>query len=60
MHATQFFGKDVKIVYVESIARVETLSLSGKLLYLTADYFLVQWPQLQSKYPRTEYMGRLC
>jgi beta-1,4-N-acetylglucosaminyltransferase len=56
----QFFGKDVKIVYVESIARVESLSLSGKLLYRTADYFLVQWPQLKAKYPAAQYLGRLC
>jgi beta-1,4-N-acetylglucosaminyltransferase len=50
----------VKIVYVESIARVETLSLSGRLLYRTADHFLVQWPQLQAKYPRAQFVGRLC
>lgn len=56
----KFFGRKVKIVYVESIARVETLSLSGKLLYRTADHFLVQWPQLQAKYPHAQFLGRLC
>eukprot|EP00794_Sanderia_malayensis_P016008 gene16008-17624_t len=49
--------KDVKIVYVESICRVKTLSLSAKLLYYFADRIIVQWPDLNAKYPRTIYMG---
>ena len=49
----------VKVIYVESICRVETLSLSAKLLYYLADHLLVQWPSLQAKYPRTQYIGRL-
>ena len=52
--------KSVTIVYVESICRVQTLSLSGRLLLHVADHFLVQWPQLATKYPRTRYIGRLC
>ncbi|GMH37084.1 hypothetical protein BSKO_04957 [Bryopsis sp. KO-2023] len=50
-----------KIVYFESIARVKSLSLSGKLMYHSrmADCFMVQWPELQSQYPRSEYKGRL-
>ncbi|XP_050224131.1 UDP-N-acetylglucosamine transferase subunit ALG14-like [Mercurialis annua] len=49
------------IFYVESIARVQRLSLSGLLLYKLriADQFFVQWPQLQRKYPRTQYVGCL-
>ena len=56
------FGlKDVKIVYVESICRVEKLSLSGMLLYylFMSDNVFVQWPQLKEKYPRTRYIGRV-
>lgn len=56
----KFFGlHDVKLVYVESICRVEALSLSGKLLYYIADQMVVQWPELQTKYPRTTYLGRI-
>ncbi|XVF40189.1 hypothetical protein PTKIN_Ptkin01aG0091500 [Pterospermum kingtungense] len=46
------------IFYVESIARVKRLSLSGLLLYklCIADQFFVQWPQLQKKYPRAHYV----
>lgn len=56
----KFMGlRDVKLVYVESICRVKALSLSGKLLYYLADHLVVQWPELQSKYPRTTYLGRI-
>ncbi|KAJ4826633.1 hypothetical protein Tsubulata_002236 [Turnera subulata] len=49
------------IFYVESIARVKRLSLSGLLLYKLriADQFFVQWPQLQKKYPRAHHVGCL-
>lgn len=49
------------IFYIESIARVRKLSLSGLLLYKLhlTDQFVVQWPQLQSKYPRSQYVGRI-
>uniref|UniRef100_A0AC11DSQ9 ALG14 UDP-N-acetylglucosaminyltransferase subunit n=1 Tax=Ovis aries TaxID=9940 RepID=A0AC11DSQ9_SHEEP len=41
--------KKVIIVYVESICRVEHLSLSGKILFHLSDYFIVQWPTLKEK-----------
>lgn len=49
------------IFYIESIARVKKLSLSGLLLYKLriADQFFVQWPHLQQVYPRAQYAGRL-
>ncbi|XP_066548028.1 UDP-N-acetylglucosamine transferase subunit ALG14 isoform X2 [Amia ocellicauda] len=51
--------KKVLIVYVESICRVETLSLSGRILYNLADYFFVQWSILKEKYPKSIYIGRI-
>jgi beta-1,4-N-acetylglucosaminyltransferase len=42
-----------KIVFVESYCRVQTLSLTGKLLYYAADLFIVHWKELQGKYPKT-------
>ncbi|XP_078175395.1 uncharacterized protein LOC144569086 isoform X1 [Carex rostrata] len=49
------------IIYIESIARVKKLSLSGLLLYKLrlADQFFVQWPLLQQQYPRSQYAGRV-
>ncbi|KAI8606284.1 oligosaccharide biosynthesis protein Alg14 like-domain-containing protein [Dissophora ornata] len=47
------------LAFVESFARVKTLSLAGRLLYPLCDVFLVQWPGLAEKYPRAEYIGTL-
>ncbi len=33
-----------RAVYVESLTRTESLSLSGRLVYPLADAFFVQWP----------------
>ncbi|KAF3929878.1 hypothetical protein ABW19_dt0210085 [Dactylella cylindrospora] len=56
----KFFGLcKTRVIYVESFARVATLSLSGKLLLPLADRFLVQWPQLAEKYPAAEHIGFL-
>lgn len=49
-----------RVIYVESFARVESLSLSGKLVYAFADRFLVQWQQLRERWPLAEYYGRVC
>lgn len=51
--------RDITMVFVESICRVKTLSLSGKIMYFIADHFLVQWKQLQINFPRSIYLGRL-
>lgn len=50
-----------RVVYVESIARVYRLSLSGKILYHSrlAHTVFVQWEELQERYPRAVYAGRL-
>ncbi len=50
-----------RVVYVESIARVYRLSLTGKILYhlRLADSFFVQWPDLRTTYPRCCYKGRV-
>lgn len=53
-------GKKVKLIYIESLARVETMSVSGRLMYHVADRILVQWPELLQRYPRAEFYGRLC
>eukprot|EP01090_Pellita_catalonica_P021175 TRINITY_DN7855_c0_g1_i1.p1 TRINITY_DN7855_c0_g1~~TRINITY_DN7855_c0_g1_i1.p1 ORF type:complete len:212 (-),score=5.49 TRINITY_DN7855_c0_g1_i1:125-760(-) len=51
--------KNTSIVYVESICRVKSLSLSGRLLYHFTDNFIVQWPEVKSKYPKATYLGLL-
>ena len=46
-----------QIIFIESITRVEELSLSAKLLLPLIDRLYVRWPQLQAKYPRTELIS---
>jgi beta-1,4-N-acetylglucosaminyltransferase len=48
-------------VYVESVARVQHLSLTGRLLYSLrlADAFFVQWAALVKTHPRAVCTGRL-
>ncbi|CAO3609902.1 unnamed protein product [Mucor fragilis] len=51
--------KKMEIIYIESFARVESLSVTGKLLYPFVDRFLVQWPQLSNIFDKAEYKGIL-
>lgn len=47
------------IVYVESLARITSLSLTGRILYWIADLFIVQWEDLSMTHPRAKYYGIL-
>jgi beta-1,4-N-acetylglucosaminyltransferase len=56
----KFFGFcDTKIIYIESLARVKELSLTGFLILPISDRILVQWEPLSKKYKRCEYYGIL-
>ncbi|KAF4598570.1 UDP-N-acetylglucosamine transferase subunit [Pleurotus pulmonarius] len=47
VHLNRFLGRpSPRLIYVESFARVKSLSLSGKLLRPFVDRFLVQWSQI--------------
>mmetsp|Transcript_35670 Transcript_35670/g.53167 ORF Transcript_35670/g.53167 Transcript_35670/m.53167 type:complete len:218 (-) Transcript_35670:109-762(-) len=46
-----------KVVFVESFCRVNSLSLTGKLLYPIVDRFLVHWEELYQDYPRSELIS---
>ncbi len=47
----------VKIVYVESFARVKRPSLTGRLLYDFSDLFIVQWEDMLKLYPKSVLGG---
>ena len=49
--------KRKKIIYIESFARVDKKSLTGRLVYPFADLFLVQWEPMLKCYPKAEYVG---
>ena len=56
-----FLGKlrGAKVVWLDSITNVDRLSLSGWMVRPFADLFLVQWPELTTKYRRVEYVGEV-
>ncbi|KAI5952265.1 ALG14 [Candida jiufengensis] len=56
----KIFGlNNTKVIYIESLARVNKLSLSGRLIMPIADRFIVQWENLYHQYNRAEYYGIL-
>ena len=46
-----------KVIYIETFARVNDRSLTGRLVYPLADLFLVQWESLLKFYPKAKYVG---
>lgn len=47
-----------KVIFIESVCRTGTPSLSGRAAYPVSDKFLVQWKGMLSKYGRkAEYWG---
>ncbi|XP_075973634.1 ALG14, UDP-N-acetylglucosaminyltransferase subunit [Anticarsia gemmatalis] len=53
------FLMDCRIVFIESICRVRSLSLTGRILEFFADLIIVQWPELRDACYRAKYFGRL-
>lgn len=53
----KFFG--AKVIYIETMAKIKELSGTGNNVYKIADKFYVQWKNLEEKYEKAEYIGRL-
>lgn len=51
----KIFGS--KIIFIESFANINTKSVTGKLIYLFADLFVVQWEDMLKIYPKATYGG---
>jgi UDP-N-acetylglucosamine:LPS N-acetylglucosamine transferase len=47
----------VNVVYIESMARITSPSLTGRLIYPFADTFIVQWPELQRFFKHARSFG---
>jgi beta-1,4-N-acetylglucosaminyltransferase len=52
---------DCRVVFIESIARTEKLSMTGQILYhlRAASEFFVQWDTLAAKFPKARCVGRV-
>ncbi len=46
-----------KLIYIESFAKVNSPTETGKFLYRIADRFYVQWESMLTVYPKAVYIG---
>ena len=49
----------IRTVYIESMARINGLSLTGRLVYPIVHDFYVQWPELARAYRRAIFRGQV-
>lgn len=47
-----------RLIYLEVFDRIDSPTITGRLVYLFADKFLVQWEEQKRFYPKGEYWGR--
>lgn len=48
-----------KVVWIDSIAQIDDLSWSGKMVQRFADLAFSQWPEVADRYPKVTYVGQL-
>lgn len=53
----KFSGR--KLIFIESYAKVNTPTVTGKLMYKIADLFIIQWQQLSAFYPKAVIGGSI-
>ena len=53
----KLFGS--KIIYIETMANIETKTVTGRIIYYFADLFIVQWESMLKLYPKAKYGGWL-
>ena len=46
-----------KIIYIETFANANKKTATGRLIYLFADLFIVQWEEMLKQYPKAKYGG---
>lgn len=54
---SKLFGK--KLIFIESFAKIDSPTLTGRLLYRFADEFYVQWESMLKFYPNALYLGSI-
>ena len=58
---TCFWGKlfGAKVIWIDSIANTNRLSMSGRMVRRFADLIVSQWPEVAARYDRVEYAGEV-
>ena len=46
-----------KLIFIESFSKINSSTLTGRLLYKYSDLFLIQWEDLRKFYPDAKYGG---
>ncbi|PNU17819.1 polysaccharide biosynthesis protein [Bacillus cereus] len=46
-----------KLIFIESFSKINSPTITGKLMYKYADLFLIQWEELKEFYPDAKYGG---
>ena len=46
-----------KIIYIETFANMVNKTVTGKLIYLISDKFIVQWESMKKLYPKADFGG---
>jgi UDP-N-acetylglucosamine:LPS N-acetylglucosamine transferase len=48
-----------RIIFIESFAKIDSPTITGKFVYKFSDEFFIQWPELKTYYPKAIYKGSL-
>lgn len=48
-----------RIIFIETMTRIDHPSMTARLMYYLADDFFYQWPQLEVYFPKGKYGGLL-
>ena len=51
--------KGAKLIYIEVFDRVNTSTITGKLVYPITDRFIVQWEEMKKIYPKAINLGSI-
>lgn len=51
--------RKIKVVYIESFARMDSPSRTGRLMYRIADKTIIQWKGVQKFYPNAVFGGSI-
>lgn len=46
-----------KLIYIESFSKINSPTLTGRIIYKFADQFFVQWEEMKKVYPRAIFKG---
>ena len=53
----KLFG--AKLIYIEVFDRIDSATLTGRLVYPIADRFIVEWEEMKKVYPKAVNLGSI-